>query len=309
MGDQATAPASPASRSARSLTWERRKLALKRFWAIYRQSWMGLAGLAILIVFFSAAIFAPVLVDASELDVTKVDGPILASPSWEYPMGTDDSGRSVLALVVWGARPSLTIGLMAAVVSMVIGSAVGITAGFRGGRWDTVLMRFDEWFLVLPFLPLAVVLASILGSSFFNIVLVIGITSWAGTSRIVRSQALSVRERGFIERARGLGASDFQLIVKHMLPNLAPVIFANTILLIALSILAESGLAFIGLGDPLRVSWGQTLEVAFDPGAAPTIGAWWWIGFPGLCIVIVVLAFTMCGTAIEEILNPRLRKR
>lgn len=310
MSDRATgAPVTPARRSSRRHTWERRRLAFGRFWAVYRRSWMGLAGLAILSVFVLVAIFAPVLVDVSELDVTKVEGPILAPPSLEYPMGTDDSGRSVLALVVWGSRPSLTIGLMAAVVSMVIGSTVGIVAGYRGGAWDAVLMRFDEWFLVLPFLPLAVVLASILGSSFLNIVLVIGLTSWAGTSRIVRSQALSVRERGFVERARGLGASDFHLIVKHMLPNLAPVIFANTILLIALSILAESGLAFIGLGDPLRVSWGQTLEVAFDPGAAPTIGAWWWIGFPGLCIVLVVLAFTMCGNAIEEILNPRLRRR
>ena len=265
--DQATAPASPAS-GARSLTWERRRLALKRFWAIYRQSWMGLAGLVILIVFFSAAIFAPVLVDRA---------------SWTSRRWTDRSWRRRRGSTRWGpttrALGSGAGGLGREAI------ADGRPAGGRGVDGDRLGCRHHrrlprwalghgpdavhEWFLVLPFLPLAVVLAWILGSSFFNIVLVIGITSWAGTSRIVRSQALSVRERGYIERARGLGASDFQLIVKHMLPNLAPVIFANTILLIALSILAESGLAFIGLGDPLRVSWGQTLEVAFDPGAAP----------------------------------------
>jgi peptide/nickel transport system permease protein len=310
MGNRtADGPIATGRRSSRSVTWARRRLSMKRFWETYRRSYMGLAGLAILIAFVLVALLAPVLVDQSELDVTKVDGPILASPSWAYPMGTDDSGRSVLALVVWGSRPSLLIGLLAAVVSMVIGAAVGILAGYRGGLWDAGLMRFTDWMLVLPAIPLALVLAAILGSSLFNIVLVIGITSWAGTARLVRSQALSVRERPYIERARGLGASDRQLIFKHVLPNLFPVIFANTILSIALAILSESALAFIGLGDPLRVSWGQTLEVAFDPGAAPTIGAWWWIGFPGVCIVLVVLAFTMCGNAIEEIINPRLRKR
>jgi peptide/nickel transport system permease protein len=291
------------------LTWQRRRLSASRFWAVYRRSAMGIAGLVILIGFVAMALLAPVLVSSDELDVTKVNGPILAPPSWTYPMGTDDSGRSVLALVVWGSRPSLLVGLLAAVVSMVIGSIVGILAGYRGGLWDAGLMRVTDWMLVLPFLPLALVLAAILGSSLFNIVFVIGITSWASTARLVRSQALSVRERPYVERARGLGASDRQLILKHVLPNLFPVIFANTILSIALAILSESALAFIGLGDPLRVSWGQTLEVAFDPGAAPTIGAWWWIGFPGLCIVLVVLAFTMCGNAIEEILNPRLRQR
>ena len=310
MADPTTGvPAPTVRRSARSVTWQRRRQSVRRFWSTYRRSYMGLAGLAILVAFVLMALLAPVLVPSTELDVTKVDGPILSPPTWSYPMGTDDAGRSVLALVVWGSRPSLLIGLLAATVSMVIGSFVGILSGYRGGWWDAGLMRFTDWMLVLPFLPLALVLAAILGSSLFNIVLVIGITSWAGTARLVRSQALSVRQRPYVERARGLGAGDGQLIMKHVLPNLFPVIFANTILSIALAILAESALAFIGLGDPLRVSWGQTLEVAFDPGAAPTVGAWWWIGFPGGCIVLVVLAFTMCGNAIEEMLNPRLRQR
>ncbi len=307
MADDTTSVATPA-RSARSVVWARRRLAAKRFWMTYRRSAMGIAGLAILIVFTLMALLAPLLVSSDQLDVTQATGPILEAPSWAYPMGTDESGRSVLALVVWGSRVSLAIGLLAAAVSMIVGAAIGIVAGFRGGSWDAALMRFTDWFLVLPGLPLAIVLAAILGQSMFIIVMVIGLTSWPWTARIVRSLALSVRERAYVERARGLGARDSQLILKHVLPNVFPVIFANTILSIALAILAESALSFIGLGDPLRVSWGATLELAFDAGA-PTIGAWWWIGFPGACIVLVVLAFTMCGNALEEILNPRLRQR
>jgi peptide/nickel transport system permease protein len=295
-------------RSTRSVVWARRRLSAKRFWATYRRSGMGIAGVVILVIFVLTAVFAPVLISRDELDVTEATGPILGAPSWEYPMGTDDSGRSVLALVVLGSRVSLAIGLLAAVVSMVVGAAIGIISGFRGGRWDSALMRFTDWFLVLPGLPLAITLAAILGQSMFIIVMVIGLTSWPWTARIVRSQTLSVRERPFVERARGLGGREGQLIAKHVLPNVFPVIFAQTILSIAAAILAESALSFIGLGDPLRVSWGATLEVAFNAGA-PTIGAWWWIGFPGACIVIVVLAFTMCGTALEDILNPRLRQR
>lgn len=269
---------------------------------------MGIAGLVILVVFASVALLAPLLIDRSALDVTEVEGPILAPPSLQYPLGTDDVGRSVLALVVWGSRVSLLIGLLAALVSMVIGSALGILAGFRGGAWDAFLMRFTDWFLVLPFIPLTVTLAAILGSSLFNIVLVLGLTSWPWTARLVRSQTLSVRERPFVERARGLGARDRQLIARHVLPNVFPVIFANAILAVSLAILAESALSFIGLGDPLRVSWGSMLEQAFDAGAT-TQGAWWWIGAPGVCIVLVVLAFTMCGHALDEVVNPRLRER
>lgn len=267
-----------------------------------------MAGLVMLIVFVTVALAAPLLIDRAQLDVTKVDGPILASPSLEYPLGTDDVGRSVLALVVWGSRVSLLVGLLAAVVAMIVGSTLGIVAGYRGGRWDAVLMRFTDWFLVLPFIPLTVTLAAILGSSLFNIVLVLGLTSWPWTARLVRSQTLSVRERPYVERARGLGAPDRQLIARHVLPNVFPVIFANAILAVSAAILAESALAFIGLGDPLRVSWGSVLEQAFDAGAT-TQGAWWWIGAPGVCIVLVVLGFTMCGYAMDEIVNPRLRER
>jgi peptide/nickel transport system permease protein len=304
-----TPPAVPAApHDPKSLARARRRLAFSRFWSTYRRSKAGIAGLVILLLFVAMAIFAPLLADRAGLDVTQVDGPILAAPSWQYPLGTDDLGRSVLTLVIWGSRISLLVGLLAAVVSMTVGSALGIFAGYRGGAWDAFLMRFTDWFLVLPFLPLAVILAGIYGQSLLIIVMVIGLTSWPWTARLVRSQTLSIRERPYIERARGLGAGDLQLIRKHVLPNVLPVIFAQTILSVALMILAESTLSFIGLGDPNRASWGAVLENAFEAGA-PTLGAWWWIGAPGLCIVVVVLAFTLCGNAIEEIVNPRLRQR
>ena len=303
-----TTVATLAPRSPKAVARARRKLSRQRFWATYRKRKMGIAGLVILVFFGVVALLAPLLVPASSLDVTKATGPILAPPSWTYPLGTDDLGRSVLDLVVWGSRISLLVGLMAAFVSMVVGAGSGILAGYRGGAWDAVLMRFTDWFLVIPFLALAIVLASILGQSLFIIIMVIGLTSWPWTARLVRSQTLSVKERPFIERARGLGANDRHLVLRHVLPNVLPIILAQTILSVALAILAESTLSFLGLGDPLRVSWGSVLELAFAAGA-PTLGAWWWIVPPGVCIVLVVLAFTMCGTALEEIFNPRLRER
>lgn len=295
-------------RSPKAIARARRRAALEQMWRTFRKSKMGMAGLIVLIFFAAVAVFAPFLADSSGLDPTVSNGPVLAPPSLEYPLGTDDLGRSVLTLTIWGSRISLLVGLMATVVSMLVGSGVGILAGYRGGFWDRVLMRLTDWFLVIPWLALAITLAAIFGQSLFIIVMVIGLTSWAGTARLVRSQTLSVRERPFVERARGLGAGNWQLVRRHVLPNVFPVIFANTILTVALSILAETTLSFLGLGDPLRVSWGAMLELAFEAGAS-TLGAWWWLGAPGVSIVLVVLAFTMCGYALDEIVNPRLRRR
>ena len=267
-----------------------------------------MVGLVILILFVAMAVFAPVLVPESELDVTKATGAPFSPPSAEFPLGTDESGRSVLALTVWGSRVSLAVGFLASVISVVIGSVVGIVAG-HFGRWpDSVLMRVTDWFLVIPFLPLAIVLATVLGPSLANIAFVIGITSWPGTARIVRAQALAVTSRPYIERGRALGAGDWHLITRHVLPNVVPLIFANTVLIVAVAILSETTLAFLGLGDPLRVSWGSMLDSAFTQGAA-SIGAWWYLVPPGVCILLVVLAFTMIGQALESVLNPRLRGR
>jgi peptide/nickel transport system permease protein len=161
---------------------------------------------------------------------------------------------------------------------------------------------------VIPWLPLAIVLAAILGQNIWVIILIIGFTSWPGTARLVRAQTLSVKEHMYVERSQALGASNSQVILRHILPNVMPVIFANTILTVAIAILSESSLSFLGLGDPRRVTWGTMIDAAFSEGAI-SIGAWWWLLAPSLCIVLVVLAFTMCGYALDEIINPRMRER
>jgi peptide/nickel transport system permease protein len=304
----AEVPPPAAIAKPRTIAWQRRRRAFLRYWRAYRRSKMGMTGLVILVLFASVALLAPVLADARGLDPTLVDAPALAPPSWRYPLGTDDLGRSVLTLTIWGSRISLLVGFVATLITMVIGSFVGILAGYRAGWIDAVLMRITDWFLVIPWLALAIVLASILGQSMGILMLVIGLTSWPSTARVVRSQVLTVKERPFVERARALGASDWHLVTRHILPNVFPVIFANTVLVVAIAILSETTLSFLGLGDPLHISWGTILEFAFTAGAA-SVGAWWWLVAPGLGIVAVVLAFTMCGYALDEILNPRLRRR
>jgi peptide/nickel transport system permease protein len=239
--------------------------------------------------------------------VDSIDNPTWASPSWEFPFGTDNLGRSVAAQFVWGARVSLWVGLWATVLTIAIGSLVGIAAGFFGGWTDATLMRLTDWFLVIPFLPLAIVLASVLDRSLRNVILVIAITSWPGTARLVRAQVLTVKQRLYVDRARALGAGRVHVIRRHILPNVAPLILANLTLAVPISILTETTLAFLGLGDPTRASWGKTLEEAFSAGAI-TRNAWWYYLPAGAGIVIVVLAFTLVGRAVEEILDPRLRK-
>jgi peptide/nickel transport system permease protein len=296
-------------RTPRQIARVRRKAALKRVWKEYRKNAMGMAGLVVLGFFVFVAIFAPLLASSCGLDPTcPSTGTLLQPPTVHFPFGTDDLGRSVLTLTIWGTRISLAVGLISTFITMVIGTAIGLVAGYYGGWRETVLMRLTDWFLVIPFLPLAIVLASLLGPSFFTIIFVIGITSWPGTARVIRAQVLSLKTRPYVERARALGASDWHLVTRHILPNVGPLIFANTVLTVAVAILSESTLSFLGLGDPLHTSWGTILENAFGAGA-PFAGNWWWVVPPGLAIVLVVLAFTMIGYALDDILNPKLRAR
>jgi peptide/nickel transport system permease protein len=303
----ATAPGA-APLSSRQITRRRRAQAWRRNWSEFRRTRSGVLGLSILIVFVLVAVLAPLLADPSGLEVTKATGGVLEPPSRSYPLGTDENGRSVLTLLIWGTRISLFVGLLATAISMVIGTLLGLMSGFFEGWSARLIFRFTEWFLVIPFLPLALVLASVLGRSLWNIAVVIGVTSWPGTALLIRSQTLSIKERPYLERARVLGAGRWHQMSRHVLPNVMPMVFANTTLTVALAILAETTLSFLGLGDPTRVSWGSMLEDAFDVGAMTT-GAWWYIVPPGVCVVLVVLAFTLVGQAMEEIFNPRLRRR
>lgn len=294
-----------------SIAMQRRRATAGRVWRQFRASRQGMIGLAILGVIVLMALAAPLLVDARELNpvFARASGNPQWAPPWEFgPLGTDYIRRSVWAQFVWGSRVSLFVGLAATVLTIFIGSVVGIVSGFVGGRVDAVLMRITEWFLVIPFLPLAIVLASVLGRSVWNIIFVIGITSWPSTARLLRAQVLTVKQRLFVDRARSLGAGGGHIVLHHVLPNVSGLILANATLAVPISILTETTLSFLGLGDPSAASWGKTLEEAFVNGAIVR-NAWWYYLPAGLGILAVVLAFTLVGRTLEEIADPRLSRR
>lgn len=303
-----TAPTT-AVPSARSVAWTRRRRAAADVWRQFRSHRLAMFGLAVLVVFALMALLTPALADRSALRaVDAIDNPRWASPSGEFLLGTDHLGRSVAVQFVYGSRISLFVGLMATLLTVAIGSVVGIVAGYGGRVADSVLMRVTDWFLVIPFLPLAIVLAQVLGPSLWNVILVIGVTSWPAMARLLRAQVLTVKERLYVDRAQALGAGGGHVLRRHILPNVAPLILANTTLAVPIAILTETTLAFLGLGDPANPSWGKTLEESFEAGAI-TREAWWYYLPAGLGIVAVVLAFTLCARALEEILDPRLRER
>jgi peptide/nickel transport system permease protein len=267
------------------------------------QSKRGRFSLAIIALFVFIAVFGALLAPddpyASSTDV-------LEPPSRAHLLGTTEVGSDVLSQLLVGARVSIVVGFAAAVISAVLGAAVGLIGGYFGGMTDKAFDAFENWFLVIPQLPLMVVLARLLNPSLGVLILVIGLTSWAGTGRIVRSQVLTLKERAFVERARALGASDWHIIHRHILPNALPLIFANTVLIVAVAILAEAGLSFLGLGDPSNISWGTMIENGFSAGA-PSAGAWWYLIPPGLCITVLVFSIGLLGYVWEQHINPRLQ--
>lgn len=281
----------------------------------------GFAGVAILAVFSFLAIVPDLLVGPLQTAVTAT-GPRLDPPSEAYPLGTDQLGRSMLNLTVHATRISMVIGLLATVITVGVGAVLGIVSGYVGGRLDAIAMRIADFFLVLPTFVLAIILTGIIrdvigtGSreifgirlSLLVIVVVIGITSWSSTARIIRAQTLSLRERAFVDRARVIGASGGHIMGRHILPNVMNLIVANAVLTFAGAILTETTLSFIGLGDPFQPSWGQLLEAARSVGA-PGLGAWWYFVPAGAAVVLVVFAFTLVGAALDDILNPKLASR
>ncbi|TQK51494.1 peptide/nickel transport system permease protein [Streptomyces sp. SLBN-118] len=291
--------------TAATLTWTRRRDSVTRFWQAYRTHRAGLFGLGGLAVIALIALAAPMLVGSDVQSVTNAPGTALEPPSAQFPLGTDQFGRSLLGLLVWGARISLTVGLLAASLSVAIGSLVGITAGHYGGWFSTVLMRITDWFLVMPTLVLAIVLATVMSRSVWTVILAIGVTSWPTTARLVRAQTIAVESRPYLERARALGGGHSHVMTRHVLPNVMPLVLTQTTLGISTAILTEATLAFLGLGDPAVVSWGGMLQDAREAGAVSS-GHWWYLAPPGIAIALVALAFTLCGRAIEAVLNPKL---
>ncbi|HZU21053.1 MAG TPA: ABC transporter permease [Gaiellaceae bacterium] len=260
-------------------------------------------GLVILALVAAGAILAPVL---APYGLHTQVGPVFGNPSWSHPLGLDDGGIDMVTLLMWGARISLVVGFAATLVSMAIGGAVGVLAGYFGGRTDTILMRITDYFLVIPDVPLMIVVAAIWGPSLFHIVIVIGILLWTGTARVIRAQVKSVRERVYVKRARALGAGHTRIVLRHVLPQVAPLLIANTVLTVAVAIFDETALSFLGLGDPSRTSLGKVIENAFER-AAISSGAWWAIVPPGALVALIILGCSLVGGALEDALNPRLR--
>jgi peptide/nickel transport system permease protein len=273
-----------------------------------RQVWrdpIGRTGAVMVVLTVAVAVLGPLLAPYDPGAVAASRTGILQPPSSAHWLGTDELGRDVLRQVLAGASVSLEIGIIATVITVLIGTTIGVLAGWFAGPTDSVLMRLTDFFLVLPNLPLMIALGAIVGQSLLMIVLVIAVTSWPTTARIVRSQALVLREREVVARARTVGLSSLGILWRLILPGVLALVIANAVLVIAGSILAEATLSFLGLGDPTRTSWGQILHDAFVTGAVGN-GCWWYFLPPGIGIVVVVLGFSLVGQSLERILNPML---
>ena len=264
-----------------------------------------IVGLVIIGLLVAVALLAPLLAPYGPRSNGPTSASVFNPPSRHHLLGTDDVGGDVLSELMYGARISLLVGVLATMISVLVGGAVGVVAGYFGGRVDALLMRITDYFLVLPALALMIVLAAVFGPSLRNVILVIGLLGWTATARIVRSQVRSVRERGYVRRALSLGATHRHILRRHVVPQVATLIVANTVLTIAVAIFNETSLSFLGLSDPSAVSWGTMLHFAFT-SAAVSAGAWWYVIPPGLAIVLAVIACSLVGQALEDVFNPRL---
>jgi peptide/nickel transport system permease protein len=227
-------------------------------------------------------------------------------PSLAHPVGTNNWGQDLLSQIVWGARISLLVGIVAAFSTTFIGTLVGLVAGYYGGWLDEVLMRLTDTVLIIPALPLMITLAAYLGPSVWTVIFVIVIASWPLIARTIRSQVLSLKERPYVDAARATGMSSLQILYAVIFPNVLPLVVANGVLAVSGSIVAEAGLDFIGLGDPNLISWGTMLFWA--QRLAFFYGAWWWFLIPGLVVALLGSAFVFMGFAVEVRANPRLRE-
>jgi peptide/nickel transport system permease protein len=260
-------------------------------------------GLGVLLAFILIALFAPWI---EPYDVHTRVGAVYAPPSLKHPLGLDDGGIDMVSLLIQGGRVSLVVGFAATFVAMVIGGGIGIIAGYFGGSIEAVLMRITDYFIVIPDLPLAIVVAAVWGASLTHLIFVIALLLWTTTARIVRAQVKSVRERVYVKRARSQGASDVRIIFRHVLPQIGPLLMANTVLTVAVAIFDETALSFLGLGDPSAITWGSIIEFAFLRTAISS-GAWWAVIPAGLCVALVIMGCFWFGQAIEDALNPRLK--
>jgi peptide/nickel transport system permease protein len=275
---------------------------MAKIWLALRSNKTALAGLIVLAVLTLLALFAPLI---APYPINQQVGHPFTPPSSQHILGLDDAGYDVFSLLLYGLRISLLVGFSATIIASVLGTLVGLIAGYRGGIVDNLLMRLTDYFLVIPLLPLMIVVADLWGATLFHVIAVIGVLSWTMTAIVIRAQVRSLREYMFIRRARATGASHTRIIVQHILPQVMPLVVANTVLNISYAVFTETALAFLGIGDPSQVSLGTMIEFGFQRGAI-TNGAWWAIVPPGVLVTIIILACSLVGRGIETSFNPRL---
>jgi ABC-type dipeptide/oligopeptide/nickel transport system permease subunit len=288
--------------------WGFRK-SIETFWREFVYEPMGMVGLIIIATIVIVAVFAPFIathhwsVGSFELE------DLLAPPSLEHIMGTNHIGQDIFSRMIYGAQISLLVGFLAAIIAVTIGTTVGLISGYFGGFTDTILMRITDLFLSLPTLPLMLIMLALFGQGLQNVIIVIAILGWTGTARMVRSEALSLRERPLTEAAHALGANDMYILFRHIFPNTLPLVLANMILGVVNAILSEAGIAFLGFVDIHgQPSWGIILHWASKSGALLN-NMWWWIVPPGLLIMMTTLGFVFVSHAADKVVNPRLRGR
>jgi peptide/nickel transport system permease protein len=273
------------------------------FLSVLRERKSAAIGLGIIVFFILLAIVAPYI---SPYSASAQTCAVYAPPSIHHWLGCDDGGIDMLSELMQGGRISLVVGFAATLVSMVIGGGVGIISGYFGGWIDISLMRITDYLLVIPDLVFALVIADVWGASLFHVIMVIGILEWTSTARIIRAQVMSLKERVYVKRARAVGAGNWRIIWRHIMPQVGPLLIANTVLTVAVAIYLETALAFLGLEDPTVTTWGTILEHAFERTAISS-GAWWAIVPDGFAIAAVIVGCFLFGQAIEDALNPRLK--
>jgi peptide/nickel transport system permease protein len=280
-------------------------------WSIFKESILGRIGLTLLIIFALMALFSfiPPHIDPMYHPMTGVDPEISNStgPSMRHWLGTDFMGRDLFSQLLAGARVAFMVGVSAAFMSIFLGTAIGMIAGYSGRGIDTLLMRLADIIMVMPTLLVILILSSLFGQlNIWTIVLIIALFRWPGVSRVIRAQTLSLKQRPFIEAARVAGASHLRIIFRHIMPNVLPLSFLYMTFRVTSAIIIEAALAFLGFGDPGTVSWGMMLQWVWKTGHM--FSAPYWLLPPGICISLITLSFYMLGRAMDEVLDPRLRK-
>ena len=264
---------------------------------------LAIFGGSIVLILVLVAIFAPYVAtdDPTAIDIKNA----LLGPSAGHILGTDQLGRDIFSRIVYGSRVSLSIGLIAVGLAAVIGVILGSLAGYFGGRTDSVIMRFVDIMLCFPSFFLILAVIAVIGPSIYNIMIIIGLTSWMGMARLIRAEILSLKEREFVLAAKVLGVGHWKIIVRHLIPNGIGPVLVSFVLGVAGAVLVEAGLSFLGLGmQPPMPSWGNILM----EGKAALGVAWWLILFPGLAILVTVLGFNLLGEGLRDMLNPRLQR-